>query len=220
MTADDFQTRIASIQEDANGSSDILGFADKVGDAMREAIEADGDWQTSAIVGLVRGDSGRDARYLALIAIQDGLELNSARVSLVRHCIRHNRVALIAALADLGMPSDVLDSDQIKRKTALATTPTGVWLDVMSNTCTPSISDSIVGTQFARQILAFNKVPVADELADLLVKHDPTHKVIETLKDQDGYSTITAAFMRAQIGRSLPDQPVVSSAPTQARRAL
>ena len=149
-------------------------------------------WSELAILHLLQGRFGAESKLQSAMAIKDGLKESGAVLSFTRTCIAHDRLRLLGAVADLGMPQALVDANA-GQPYGRAMSPGGKWLDVLSNVGDPP------RTSFLRQVGAFANAPTAEVLADILVRHDPKRAAFDIQPGDAGYPAITAALMRARI---------------------
>jgi hypothetical protein len=181
----------------------------RMAEMLDELITAGQDWADETFVGILRGCYGTNVRKVALQAVENGFRQNGAIYSFTRFCVHHKKLELLEAVADLGLPEERAQTDEFYGN---ASTPSGVWLDILAN-----VGGSGPVTSFARQVDAFSGSAFAPVLADILVKHDPEHYDIEVLKGSHGYAVIIDALMRSRIGMST-DASVSDAASERSRR--
>jgi hypothetical protein len=171
-------------------------------------------WPDQLIVDLLQGRWGSHTRVAAAMAIEEGQKEGGQVYSFVRFCIAHKRLALVGAVADLGLPTD-LAAQRNYEHVSRATTDTGRWLDIMSNVEIRQTSS----TSFAGQICAFSNSPTGSALADILARHDPNHGDIPTMTAA-GSAVFTAALMRHRIEAAGTSAAEPATKATPARRRL
>lgn len=178
----------------------------------KQANEAD-----DIFMDLVAGRYGVEMQAKVASAIEVGFkDDDDTAFSTLRVILGEGRVELLKRLANLGMPEPLRVLGSGKKYTA-ATTETGQWLDILTN------FRGLARTTFPHQVSAYRNSWFAVDLADILVKHDPHHKTIESMKGMEGYALITEAAMRARIQQMSAETGQVNEstveAPSARRRA-
>lgn len=222
MNAHDLQNRLAHVRAWLHN---LDGRHETMTSFMSALVETQADWADQALVDLLRGGFGEDLQQEATSQLSSGFgtQDDDHRRSFVRACIEAGRLQLLGAVADLGLPGH-LNHQDICRIHSNATTDTGRWLDYLcSAEASGHTSDGVLSLPV--HIAINDKSPAAHYLADLLVKHDPTHKSIASMSGAQGcasgYAIIMEAMMRATISTSSgsgPEVPAVSNVDGARRR--
>lgn len=192
MTKSTFEEYLATIEDGSPYG------AKRMGELLDELITAGQDWADEMLLDLLRGRHGDVVRRVTVRTVEDGFKEGGAVLSFTRFCICHKKVPLLAAVADLGLPSPGFAT---QLGFPQATTAHGRWLDLLAN-----VGAQRTTTSFARQVVAFSNSEFGTLLADILVKHDPGHRDIDVLAGVPGHEVIIEALMRSRIAAA-PSTP-------------
>lgn len=213
MTQADFVRHVEALESDNERS--ILAKSRVVCELLDEVITSGQEWSDQAVVDLLLGRWGPETRQATAMAIEAGLKEGGAMFSFTRFCVRHERLPLLSAVADMGLSGDIKASGGDKHYTQ-ATTESGRWLDVLANV------GEAPRTTFARQVGAFSTSAAGSVLADILVRHDPRHGDVDALQGTPAAAVFAAALMRALIssrGIRAPDSGPGDSGPARSSPA-
>lgn len=202
-----FEQLVAEME--ANGTTPAN--ATVMSELMDEMLTAGQPWARKAFIGLLKGDYGSTARLRALTTVKDGFKEGGAIVSFVRMCVRHHHMELLSTVARMGLPEEM--RVHTTPYDHLATTDHGLWLDLLAN----------VGqdwhTSFLFQVRAFSTTETGAQLADILVEHDPNHRLIVTVEGEPAHRLVMAALMRRHIQVSSVASPTSSEPAARTERA-
>lgn len=180
------------------------------------------DWADATVVDLVSGGYGPVLQKSAIYGLANGLgDEDSGRSSLVYECYAAGRANVVRAVADLGLPDFMAEA--AAERHPRATTSTGRWLDILSNTRFGEWFEGAGAepTTLAHLIGTFNKPDVSLVLAEVLAKHDPEHRAISDRYGSPGYAHIMEAVMNRRIETSgTPATPAGNPKPIHRNRAL
>ena len=184
-----------------------------IGELLDELVTNGQAWSEPALIDLLSGRWGVTSRIAAARSIESGFKEGGSICSFTRMCIRHNRMALLSAVANLGLPQGILNEESLAPYTQ-AVTDSGRWLDILAN-----VGES-PRTTFARQVGAYANSNAGTLLADILVRHDPAHASIEDLQGEPGYAVFSEALMRRHIEMATPGSTAAATTGgTRRRRA-
>jgi hypothetical protein len=191
MSKSAFEGHLATIEDGSFGTK-------RMGELLDELVTAGQDWADETLLDVLRGRYGDVVRRVAVRTVEEGFSEGGAVLSFTRFCVSHKKVPLLAAVADLGLPSPGFAT---QLGFPQATTAHGRWLDILAN-----VGEQRTMTSFARQVVAFAHTEHGSQLADILAKHDPGHRDIDVLAGMPGHEVIIEALMRSRIAAA-PSTP-------------
>lgn len=176
-------------------------------------LVSDASWSDKVVLDLFHGAYGQPLQEEALYAIHIlpvGGESN-VNESFLMSCVRHGRLGLLSALADRGMPAWLAEDGGAALHLA-ATTQTGRWLDYLSSGSTGATSNTLRTSlpqrlldlsDAATAVFGADKTLTLQTLAEILVRHDPSHQDVARLHANPAGAVagaiLTEAAMRARI---------------------
>lgn len=196
---EEFLLELEAQKAEVAGGNDSLWLSSMLERLMR----TDATWSEEAFVGLVRGDHGEVIHENVLCEMGFGFRVGKATVSFVTFAVSLNRLALLRAVAEIGMP-ELLARRSVGAPFGMSTTPTGVWLDWLSSTVeSPPHSPNAEGAStIVFKVDGLGATTAAHELADLVIRHDPGHRGIEFINGRPGHAVLMAALMRRHVAES------------------
>ncbi len=207
---EEFLLELDAQKAEAAGGNDSLWL----GSMLLRLMHTDGAWCDEAFVGLVRGDHGEVIQENVLCEMGFGFRVGNATVSFVTLAATLGRLRVLRAVAELGMP-ELLVRRSAGAPYGMATTPTGVWLDWLSSTLeSPPHAPNAEGpSTIVFKVDALSGTEAADELADLVIRHDPGHRGIEFINGRSGHALLMAALMRRHVADTAAAPTVTAEPP-------
>ena len=168
---------------------------------LMDMLATDEPWVDAELVRLLDGHHGPDLQEECVGSICFGIERNKRfYCSFATMCADRLRLDLFRAVAGLGLPE--LESTQSSAALHVdATTPAGVWLDLLCSTQAKTHPEEGVQTLPRRIVsLARNNPRAAALFAELLIEHDPGHGHIGLLETScEGFALYTQALMHRRL---------------------
>lgn len=197
-----------------------LGMLHDMSCFLRAALQGRQPWVARVLLDALDGQYGATVAQSMAMALEDGIYDAGVQkpVSFLSHCADNDTMPLFAAIVEQGAPATFEPLREWSHRHA--TTPNGVWLDVLCNV-TGNDDVSVTPSSAPQQINALAATPHGVALADLLVRHDSHHRAIASLQGTAGHAVIMESMMRARINTLSGERVAVNDsaeAPAARRR--